>query len=298
MNKEDNILARWMSGKLTESELEELKKEKDFAQFEKIIDACDNLQAPNYDSEKVWHNIKAAKHKKKRIKFIFNRLSAVAASIVIILGIYLAFNNSTNIKTLACQKKTIQLPDGSQVIMNAISEIKYNAKNWDEKRTLFMTGEAFFKVKKGSKFTVNTNHGSVEVLGTSFNIFDRENIEVTCFTGKVKVTSTENKEILLLPNDKIQIDNQKIIKVKSEELTKPSWINGESRFVNAKLSQVINELERQYNIKIDASNIKEHLFTGTFPHSDKELALKIVFNSLEIEYTSLTNNKVILKEKE
>jgi len=297
MYNKDNILALWMSGKLSESELDELKKEKDFDQFKRIVDAFDNLQTPNYDSEKVWQNIKAAKLKKKRIRFIINRISAVAASIVIIMGIYLTFNNNTNIKTLACQKKTIQLPDGSQVIMNAISEINYNAKNWEKKRTLFMTGEAFFKVKKGSKFTVNTNHGSVEVLGTSFNIFDRENIEVTCFTGKVKVTSVENKEILLLPNDKIRIDNKKVVKVKSEEITNPSWISGESRFQNAKITRVINELERQFDIKIDASNIKEHLFTGTFPHSDKELALKVVFDPLEIEFSSLTNNKIVLKEK-
>jgi len=56
------------------------------------------------------------------------------------------------------------------VVLNSKSTISFNKTDWKNNRQLTLDGEAYFKVEKGSTFTVNTNNGSVTVLGTQFNV--------------------------------------------------------------------------------------------------------------------------------
>ena len=62
------------------------------------------------------------------------------------------------------EQKVIELPDGSLVTMNSKSTIEFNPDSWESSRILNLSGEAYFKVKKGSQFTVNTSNGDVVVL--------------------------------------------------------------------------------------------------------------------------------------
>ncbi|MEM9931461.1 MAG: FecR domain-containing protein, partial [Bacteroidota bacterium] len=90
------------------------------------------------------------------------------------------------------EKLEEELPDGSVVYANAVTTLSYSPQEWSSARDVQLKGEAFFEVEKGSNFTVNTPQGTVEVLGTSFNVLAREDIfEVICYTGKVRVTAGE-----------------------------------------------------------------------------------------------------------
>ena len=82
-----------------------------------------------------------------------------------------------------------RLASGAEVSCN------YSATSWnDGERILKLKGQVYFEVKKGSKFSVRSTQGIVSVLGTSFNIYDREGAyKVECFTGKVKVESIESE---------------------------------------------------------------------------------------------------------
>ncbi len=56
--------------------------------------------------------------------------------------------------------------------------------------------EGFFKVQKGNKFIVHTPAGDVEVMGTSFNVFAREEAsKVSCVTGKLSRIEKGRKEM-------------------------------------------------------------------------------------------------------
>jgi Fe2+-dicitrate sensor, membrane component len=61
------------------------------------------------------------------------------------------------------------------VNLNSSSQLSYSKNKWDSKREVTLNGEAFFKVSKGSTFDVITLNGKVSVLGTQFNVKQREN---------------------------------------------------------------------------------------------------------------------------
>ena len=74
-------------------------------------------------------------------------------------------------------------------------------RNGQTKRDLTLEGEAYFKVQKGQTFSVNTTDGVVKVLGTHFNVKQRNNyFEVNCYEGLVSVTY--NNETVKLPPGK------------------------------------------------------------------------------------------------
>ena len=125
---------------------------------------------------------------------------AVALGLALIFALPIAYDSFTT-ETFITQKtnfQTIQLPDGSTISLNAESQIKYKKDFNTNYRSLTLSGEAYFDVQKGNTpFTINTNHGQVTVLGTSFNVRSRENgFEVGVNEGIVKV-SNDAKSVIL-----------------------------------------------------------------------------------------------------
>ena len=162
----------------------------------------------------------------------------------------------------------VNLPDGSTVNINAGSEISYNPYWWRVKRQIKLKGEAFFKVKKGRPFSVQSKMGTTEVLGTSFNVFAREqNYEVTCVTGKVKVkANTSENSVIIHPYQKASLKKTGQLVVKKNiniENTK-AWISGRLVFTSMELIDVFQEIERQYNLKIILPDSLTERYTGSF----------------------------------
>jgi ferric-dicitrate binding protein FerR (iron transport regulator) len=211
---------------------------------------------------------------------------------------YTFFNNTiTQIETAVGEKITVQLPDESQVILNALSSIEYEEKKWNEERSLQLDGEAYFKVAKGKKFDVVTESGVVTVVGTQFNVKQRSNFfEVKCFEGKVSVVSDTIKR-LLQPGETYRILNQKF----SEGTTTAAaskWADNMSDFESVPFKEVLAELERQYNIKITNNNVNvERLFTGGFVHDDIENALISITQPMNMTYELSSSNQVIISGK-
>src|SRR5690606_14557990 len=147
------------------------------------------------------------------------------------------------------------------------------------------SGEAFFKVSKGQKFTVNTPAGTVQVLGTQFNVKERPNyFEVQCYEGLVAVTyNNETQE--LSKGKSFRVLDGTIQVVDDFNAENPSWLQAESSFDKIPLSQVVSELERQYNLKVDFQAVDgSQLFTGSFTHSDKNIALQSITIPLKLSY--------------
>ena len=98
--------------------------------------------------------------------------------------------------------------------------LKFKKNNWNNKRSLSLTGTAYFEVEKGQSFTVNTNEGNVVVLGTKFTVNTSSNfIEVQCFEGIVSVTSGKHSEKLLAGDTFRILNNSLFIRVSSEIVT-------------------------------------------------------------------------------
>ncbi|GGX23256.1 FecR family protein [Aquimarina muelleri] len=299
--KDDIFLSRWMNKELSKEEIQEFKLHPEYKHYIKIIAGADALDLKKYDIEKELSNLKSKKQdpikNKPNLVIKFLPYLTIAASIVIILGIFL-FNPNTSFHSNYGEQLTVTLPDGSEMILNAKSTASFNTKKWKENRILVLDGEAFFKVKKGSKFTVNTKNGKISVLGTQFNVQSQNDFfEVTCYEGKVTIAYQKQVEILTAGKG---YRNLKNIQPKSWSFidTTPSWLSNTSSFKSIPLKYVFKELEEQYNLQIKTVNIDlETIYTGTFPNNNKDIALKTVFNTLGIEYRiSQDDGKTVILE--
>ena len=285
MKKEKQIL-KWLNNDLSSKEMEDLKQSEDLQTLEKIAHYASQLEVPKVDSQTALEKLQFKKKPKIRT-LNFKTFYSVAAVLVLALtsGYFFFYNINTSIETQIAQRKTFTLPDNSEVVLNAESKITFNEKKWAKKRSLTLQGEAFFKVKKGQTFSVKTTDGIVTVLGTQFNVKARKNyFEVHCYEGLVSVTHN-NKTTKLPPGKILRVINEKVENVEDFYSKNPSWILQESSFIKIPLDQVIAELERQYDLKIKVDGVDtSKLFTGSFTHTNKEIALQAVTIPLQLSY--------------
>jgi len=297
----DTYLAKWLSGEMSDEQLMEFKKTPAYADYKFLIDVTDGLQTPDYDQQKNFNatlekiNTQQEEKITKVRAFIPSWAYAAAAAVVLFFG-YSFFFQKTSFQAQLAEQTSFNLPDGSEVLLNAGSEITFNSFNWNNNRTLNLTGEAYFKVKKGSKFTVVTKKGTVAVLGTQFTVNSRKGFyNVTCFEGKVKVTSGKLSQLLTSGNA-ITIQDNSVVPYTTTE-TVPSWTTQESSFNEVAIYQVITELERQYNITIlGKEHLKPAYFSGRFSHTNLQQALTTVFDTMEIRYTFDANSDVRIQK--
>lgn len=296
MNKENDIL-KWFEGEISSEVIKKRYPNEDFSALEKLGFYSKQLETPKVDAQKALADFMARKLTKNEPKVIplnFKSFLKIAAIFVIMLtsSYFLFFNNTRSFETQIAQTQTFNLPDNSEVILNAQSKLSFNKKEWKESRTLELDGEAFFKVTKGEKFTVYTDAGSIQVLGTQFNVKERDNyFEVQCYEGSVSVTSNIEK-VILKPGKSFRVVNGKVVITNDIIGETPSWLAKESSFDNVPLWQVINELQIQYNIKVDASQVDiSKTFSGSFTHTDKNIALQSVTIPLKLSY-KIIGNKV------
>ena len=295
---QENYLAKWLNNELTETELAEFKNSDEYASYQRILEASSTLEAPDFDMENTFEaliNKRTIQDTKVVQLKPFKRFLRVAAAVTIIMvGSYFYLNTlNENISTQYAENKEVILPDTSEILLNADSEISYSEKKWDEERNVSLEGEAFFKVAKGKRFTVSTDQGIVAVLGTQFNVENRKDyFEVTCFEGLVSVTF-DNKETKLPAGTSFMVIDGKIIEAEKPNTTTPSWMNNESSFKSIPLKYVLDEFQRQHNIKVETQNIDiNKLFTGTFSNTNTDLALQSISVPSQIKF-KLEGQKVL-----
>ncbi len=300
--RDNNFLARWLSGEISEEEKQRFEKTDDYLAFKDILNATDKFEKPVFDIEKNLIEQKkfnqVYKEKKPRVIALKPWIYAAAAIVIVLISVKIFTPKSTIIFTEMAQIQTITLPDNSVVSLNANSSIEYDKKNFSEQRQLKLKGQAFFKVAKGSKFTVITENGDISVLGTQFDVFSRiKKLEVHCYEGKVLVANQNDKAILVRGKAVKSNANQKMLLFDIQNQN-PSWIDGISSFKEVELQEVINELEIQFDIKIKSKNINtKRLFTGFFDHNDINKALQTCFEPMNINYTFINNKTIELQNK-
>jgi ferric-dicitrate binding protein FerR (iron transport regulator) len=187
-------------------------------------------------------------------------------------------------KTAFGQHLTICLPDNSQVTLNAGSKITYSPCLWFVLRSVKLEGEAFFKVKKGSRFRVVSGRNQVYVRGTTFNIFTRpEMYRVTCLTGQVEV-HISNETFPLSQGMQVTLRSQNT-QIEKNIVLVTDWRNGKFVFTETPLAEVIAEIERQYDIRVTTDKIINQLYTGHFSKTEQaEDALEIVGKPFSITF--------------
>ena len=204
---------------------------------------------------------------------------------------------------------SLNLEDGTKVLLNSDSKIKYPVKfiKGKKRQVELLYGEAFFEVSSsknnnGSEFIVSTKTQKINVLGTKFNVKSYggdDVITTTLVEGKVKVENGEN-QILLFPNQQSKVDsNSAIIDVSDVDVFQQiSWINGLFSFNDTSLEDIMYTLSRWYDLEFifKSSNQKKFIFSGILERtkSIEDILFIIEKTSSSNEINFEINNKTII----
>lgn len=243
------------------------------------------------EKEEIWTSI-VSKHqhttKRKRKRQIIVTMAA-ASLLFFMIGIgALYFIHSENIDKDSSlqqqfsakpgQKIDLRLPDGSQVVLNSGSTIQYRSVFDDSIRLVLLEGEAYFSVIKNpdQPFVVQSKHSTIRVLGTTFNVSDYpdDNLSiVTVESGRVAVWNIDNTHTTLLnANQQATIVDNKLTKTAIEKSVLPSWRSGTLQLQEITLREAIPKIERWYGIEVNLINkeVGELTIKGSF--KDKSLS--------------------------
>lgn len=153
--------------------------------------------------------------------------ASVAASVLVVFLVFTPAKRSggkpvasNTISTRPGSKSKVELPDGTQVWLNADSKLTYAQNFIGNTREVNLTGEAYFDVAHATSaetgqripFIIHTNSIDIKVLGTAFNVRSypgEKTIETALIRGSVEVTLHNNpdKKIVLKPDEKLVVKN-------------------------------------------------------------------------------------------
>ncbi|OQP45736.1 hypothetical protein A4R26_09595 [Niastella populi] len=228
-------------------------------------------------------------------------------------------------------KTTITLPDGSKVWLNAGSVLTYNKDFGGDIREVELSGEAFFDVVPATSpataqkvpFIIHTQHIDIRVLGTAFNVKSYpgdKHTETSLVHGKVEVMihNRPEEKIVLHPNEKLVVKNEEAVEpvagkpaapdteplVSLSKLTysdadsmivETAWVQNKLAFNNESLLQVVEKMERWYNVEIEIRDekVRAERISGTFENETIQQALDYLSISTPFQY-SMQGNKVII----
>ena len=185
------------------------------------------------------------------------------------------------------------LADGTRVMLNAETRLRFPEAFGDGERRVFLEGEAYFEVAKERErpFWVDFREGTVRVLGTQFNVkaYGGEEAVATLVHGKVEVARGQ-EAVVLQPGEQCRIaagEAHALIVGKADLVSTLAWKNGEFVFKDASLEQVIDELARWYNVEMvyDHSLFREsrvHIYMNRSQTLDE--ALDMLSKAWDIRY--------------
>lgn len=217
---------------------------------------------------------------KKRIQLFIWRAAAIFLLAVSSVSIYLMLEKDRPQKDLlecyipTAEVREITLPDGTRVMLNSKSTLLYPDEFAGETRSVYLVGEANFKVKPDKKhpFIVKANDFQVTALGTEFNVNaypENNELIATLLEGSVKVEFDNlMSNVILKPNEQLAYNKKtkrgSLHQPEMEEVT--AWQRGELVFSNMYLEDIFTNLERKfpYTLVYSPNSLKDNTYSFRF----------------------------------
>lgn len=305
----DSLFAKSLADTLSEQEKEALSQllrdqpelQTELNELKAISSITNHLTTPTVeiDFQSRWDKLaeKTTQSKVRSLKNIYTIAASIAA--VTIVGVaVIAWIRAGEIKisTRNAQVQKITLPDASVVTLNAASSVRYNSRMWYFTRNIHLEGEAFFSVTKtGSTFNVTTPTTVVSVLGTSFNVRQREKTSVSCFTGKVAVTLF-NQTILLEKGMRCTVIKDSVVRTTFDPKDlQADWMMRRLHFDRTPLKEIFAEVQRFYDVRIVYQGNNLNTFSGTFENGNVEEVIELICFSMGLTRTKDANGTYIIK---
>lgn len=290
--KNNDLFIRWIDGDLTQEELHQIKSDPEYQKYSAILNEVDQWKVPKLNKEEGYKRLVSRRTRTRTITWYQTNVFKMAAVFLLLaaaLTWFFVLNGpDVTYETGIAETQEIKLPDGSVVHLGASSSLSYNKEVWERRRDLKLSGTGHFDVTHGTPFKVHFQQGTVEVLGTSFEIKSQKKFaSVTCYDGRVSVQARDTTVVLTRGRGASVSHNKGWRIFDSQDDT---WSPNITRFHSAPLSAVFKSMEMQFGIKIKAGDVDlTRTFTGSYTNGDVELALKMVCDPMNINYDNNEN---------
>lgn len=289
----ENLISRFLNGDCTPQEASELKRwiesstenRKEFTVLKDIWDF--SLSKPDRSNDQLAQFYKKQLEKSNRQRRLWIRSSAAVAA-VLVAGLVISIliprsdnpivGNEQVFSVPLGSKSKVLLADGTEVNLNSGSELRYPGNFSSKKRVVQLSGEGFFKVKsdKENPFVVQTSDFDVQVTGTEFNVCTYSENKVATATlaeGAIHLEIKGSGQTFeIKPGEKFELDrtNRKYVLEQADIESETAWKDGQFIFRNIPFPELVQRLERWYDVKLDYSGteLQNFKFTGRFKNQE------------------------------
>lgn len=238
---------------------------------------------------------------------------AAAISVLVVSALYIYNSMAKPAPALAMnkvvvppgQRVNLTLSDGTNVWLNACSEMSYPAFFSEDARRVSLKGEAYFDVSKDADhpFVVQTKKCDIKVLGTEFNVRVDES-ETDCefsaalLEGSIELTNKmkPGPSIRLVPMQKVELKGDKMVVNSISDLDDYRWKEGLICFEEIRFADLMKRFEKTYDIRIVIQNKKLHDYkcSGKCRVSDGvDFILQVLQRSARFTFSRSDDNAVI-----
>lgn len=160
---------------------------------------------------------------------------------------------------------TFRLPDGTKIVANSRSIVKYPEKFTNDTRDIYTKGEVYLEVAhdKEHPFIVHSDGFDLKVLGTKFNIvnYNGHYSNVVLVEGAVEVTTKSRDKVTMRPNQLLNVSGGKLDGLKNVDTSQyTSWMNGIMNLHGDNIHQVVSRINDYYGTEI---GVQENNISGT-----------------------------------
>jgi ferric-dicitrate binding protein FerR (iron transport regulator) len=268
------------------------------------------------EKEAMWQEIRTAMRRQEEGKLVFMKtgrtlftkkmaygVAAMVSGCALFLSVYY-FTEKTSRQVVATKYGEIRkliLPDSSSITLNANSAVKY-ADQWSNSkdREVWIDGEAFFSIKHtkdNQRFIVHTNEVDIEVLGTEFNVMERDKkVKVSLNSGRIKLQAHQSPNTLfMLPGDILEVDANNIHKAPGKVENLSLWKENKLVFDDTPLGEILIRLKHIYGWEFAnvQNDILDEKLTGEVETKDEKELLRTLEKALRIKITKEGNTVYI-----
>lgn len=195
----------------------------------------------------------------------------------------------------------IQLNDGTQVWLNADSELEFPSVFTGTERVVSVKGEAYFEVAKDPSrpFKVEVNGTVVEALGTAFNVnthLNPEAVKTILTEGEIRVSADRQEEVI--SSGYAAISNRENIAVEKADIEEAlAWKDGYFYFNSKNLKDILGEISRWYDVELQLETaISADKYKGGIKRTESIGAVCDILTDLT-DYVVEINNRTLIVKK-
>ncbi|MFY9153045.1 MAG: FecR domain-containing protein [Prolixibacteraceae bacterium] len=291
--EKESLILNYLNGICSEEDIQELKfwieespeNKKEYLEIKDVWDLSRNTNTDTEIQLAYFYKNQLGKIRKSRMRWIRNS-SSVAA--VLLIGLVISvltpeikLKQPENYQVFSVplgSRSKVMLADGTEVSLNSGSELKYLSSYSAKNREVFLSGEAYFQVKsdKQHPFVVKTSDFDIQVTGTKFNVcaYSDNNItNATLAEGKIQIQIKGTAQIFdINPGEKFKLNRttREYVQDNVDLESEIAWKDGEFIFRKIPFPELVQRLERWYDVKLnfEDAELQNFAFTGKFKNQE------------------------------